>query len=95
MDGSTGTTSFNEIFDVIVIGYGFAGALAAITAADNGASVLLAEKADNPGGISICSGGAMRGARDAEKAYAYLKETNGGRTPDDVTRVLADGMAQI
>ena len=95
MDGSAGAPKFDETFDVIVIGYGFAGALAAITAADNGASVLLAEKAEHPGGISICSGGAMRGARDAEKAFAYLKETNGGRTPDDVTRVLADGMAQI
>ena len=95
MDGSIDTVDFDEVFDVIIIGYGFAGALAAITAADNGASVLLAEKAEHPGGISICSGGAMRGARDAEKAYAYLRETNGGRTPDDVTRVLADGMAQI
>jgi glycine/D-amino acid oxidase-like deaminating enzyme len=59
MDGSIDTVDFDEIFDVIIIGYGFAGALAAITAADNGASVLLAEKAEHPGGISICSGGAM------------------------------------
>ena len=86
---------FDEQFDVIVIGYGFAGALAAITAADRGAKVLLAEKAENPGGISICSGGAMRGAHDAEAAFSYLKATSGGRTPDDVLRVLADGMAGI
>jgi len=86
---------FDETFDVIVLGYGFAGALAAITAADEGAKVLLAEKAPNPGGISICSGGSMRGAHDADAAFAYLKATNGGRTPDDVLRVLADGMAGI
>jgi len=86
---------FDETFDVIVIGYGFAGALAAITAADAGRKVLLAEKAAHPGGISICSGGALRGAHDAGAAFAYLKATNGGRTPDDVLRVLADGMARI
>ncbi len=86
---------FEEAFDVIVIGYGFAGALTAITAADNGAKVLLAEKAEYPGGISICSGGAMRGARDLDKAFSYLQATNDGRTPDDVTRALAEGMVQI
>jgi succinate dehydrogenase/fumarate reductase flavoprotein subunit len=88
-------SDFDDTFDVIVIGYGFAGALAAITAADAGQRVLLAEKAPNPGGISICSGGALRGAHDADAAFAYLKATNGGRTPDDVLRVLADGMARI
>jgi succinate dehydrogenase/fumarate reductase flavoprotein subunit len=86
---------FDETFDVIVVGYGFAGALAAITAADNGARVLLAEKESTPGGISICSGGAMRSAHDADEAFAYLKATNAGRTPDDVLRVLADGMANM
>ncbi|MBT5456709.1 MAG: FAD-binding protein, partial [Rhodospirillaceae bacterium] len=90
-----GAPSFDEEFDVIVLGYGFAGALAAITAADSGCRVLLAEKAENPGGISICSGGAMRSAHDADEAFAYLKATNGGRTPDDVVRVLADGMTTI
>ena len=95
MNDVTNKAEFDEVFDVIVIGYGFAGALTAITAADSGAKVLLAEKAEHPGGISICSGGAMRGARDPEMAFAYLKETNGGRTPNDVTRALADGMACI
>jgi succinate dehydrogenase/fumarate reductase flavoprotein subunit len=90
-----GTPPFDEEFDVIVAGYGFAGALAAITAADAGCRVLLAEKAENPGGISICSGGAMRSAHDADKAFEYLKATNGGRTPDDINRVLADGMATM
>ncbi len=90
-----GVPSFDEEFDVIVVGYGFAGALAAITAADAGCKVLLAEKAENPGGISICSGGAMRSAHDADKAFRYLQATNGGRTPDDINRVLADGMATM
>jgi len=87
--------AFDETYDIIVIGYGFAGAIAAITAADAGSRVLLAEKEPTPGGISICSGGAMRSAHDADEAFAYLKATNAGRTPDDVLRVLADGMENM
>ena len=87
--------TFGETFDVIVVGYGFAGAMAAITAADAGAHVLLCEKEAMPGGISICSGGWFRSAHSADLAFEYLKATNAGRTPDDVLRVLADGMAGV
>ena len=47
----------SEIFDVIVIGFGYAGAVAAIEAHDAGAAVLLLEKQPDPGGISVCSAG--------------------------------------
>jgi succinate dehydrogenase/fumarate reductase flavoprotein subunit len=87
--------TFDESFDVIVIGYGFAGAVAAINAADAGARVLLAEKEAAGGGISICSYGAIRSAHSAEDAFAYLKATNGGRTSDDVLVTLAEGMARV
>ena len=86
---------FDEEFDVVVVGYGFAGAAASMAAHDNGAKVLLIEKMAYPGGISICSGGACRSARDFDKAFQYLKATNGGRTPDDVLAVLAEGMTTI
>ena len=39
--------------DVVVVGYGYAGAVAAIEAHDAGADVLLIEKMPDPGGISI------------------------------------------
>ena len=84
---------FDEVFDVIVVGFGFAGGVTAIWAADAGAKVLLAEKAEMPGGISICSGGTMRSAHSADDAFQYLKATNGGRTPDDVLMEIAKGMA--
>lgn len=83
---------FDETFDVIVVGYGYAGAIAAIEAHDAGAKVLLLEKMRSPGGISILSGGAVRTAQNADDAFAYLKETNAGTTPDDVIRTLAEGM---
>ena len=50
---------FDETFDVVVVGYGFAGGVSAIQAARGGAHVLLIEKMPDPGGISICSHGAI------------------------------------
>lgn len=86
---------FDESFDVVVIGFGLAGGIAAINAAAAGAKTLLIEKSSVPGGLSICSYGAVRSARDGDAAFAYLKATNGGRTPDDVLRTLAHGMAGL
>ena len=37
----------------------------------------------------------MRGTRNPDGVFAYLKATNAGRTPDDVLRALADGMAEM
>lgn len=88
-------TSFDAEYDVVVVGYGFAGGASAMVAADNGAKVLLIEKASVPGGISICSAGALRCANDRQLAFDYLKRTNAGRTPDDVIRALADGMCEM
>ena len=81
-------------WDVVVIGYGYAGAMAAIEARDAGASVLLLEKMAEPGGISICSAGGVRIAFDAEGALDYLEATNAGTTPTSVLRGLAEGMVE-
>jgi succinate dehydrogenase/fumarate reductase flavoprotein subunit len=86
---------FDEEFDVVVVGYGFAGGVAAIEAANAGARVLLVEKMPDPGGISICSHGAVCSTRNPEGAFAYLKATNAGRTPDAVLKALADGMEDL
>ncbi len=87
--------TWHDAFDIIVVGYGYAGAVAAIEACDAGRKVLLIEKMPFPGGISICSGGNIRYAVDAEEAFTYLKATSGKRTPDDVLEALAVGMAQM
>ncbi len=88
-------TSFDETFDVVVVGYGYAGAISALEAARAGAKVLLIEKSSVPGGISICSYGAVRSASDPDAAYRYLSTTNAGRTGDDVVRALATGMTEM
>ena len=87
--------SFDEWTDVIVVGYGFAGGTAAISAADAGRDVLLVEKMAVAGGISICSGGGFRVARDAAKALEYLVATNAGSIDLALLRVMAEDMVAL
>jgi succinate dehydrogenase/fumarate reductase flavoprotein subunit len=86
---------WDESADVVVVGYGYAGAVAAIEAHDAGASVLIIEKMPDPGGISITSGGNVRIVEDAELGFQHLKATSDGTTPDDVLRALAAGMKEM
>ncbi|MEO5738076.1 MAG: FAD-binding protein, partial [Variovorax sp.] len=53
-------TRWDQSADVVVVGCGFAGAMAAISAHDEGAKVILLEKMPDPGGISVCSFGGVR-----------------------------------
>jgi succinate dehydrogenase/fumarate reductase flavoprotein subunit len=87
--------SWTKTVDVVVVGYGFAGANAAISAHDTGAQVLLIEKMPSPGGISICSAGGLRVASDEEAAFQYLQRTNGGTAPEESLRALAKGMTEV
>ena len=77
---------------IIVVGFGFAGGVAAIEAHDAGARVLIVEKQPDPGGISVCSAGGIRVAEDAADALAYLEATNADTTPRPVPERLALGM---
>jgi len=87
--------TWDEETDVVVVGCGYAGAVAAISAHDAGARVTLIEKMRQPGGISVCSAGGVRVANDAEAAFDYLRETNGATAPDPVLRALAKGMTEV
>jgi succinate dehydrogenase/fumarate reductase flavoprotein subunit len=94
-DGAQEEIAVDETFDVVVAGFGFAGGTSALNAAQRGARTLLIEKSTQPGGLSICSYGAVRCASEPDKAFGYLKATNDGRTPDDVVQALADGMCEL
>ena len=87
--------SFDESTDVVVVGYGFAGGIAAISAADAGRDVLLVEKMAVPGGLSICSGGGFRVAEDAGLAYEYLVATNAGSIELSLLRAMAEEMVTL
>jgi succinate dehydrogenase/fumarate reductase flavoprotein subunit len=58
--------------DVVVVGYGGAGAVAAITAHDAGASVMLLEKGERGGGNTRLAGGTIREFLDVDKAIKYF-----------------------
>ena len=90
--------------DVVVVGYGFAGAAAAITAADNGAKVVLLEKQakDKHTANSQMCFGVFISPSSADDAYAYMKilsrinldlpETQD--MDDELIKVWADSMTQ-
>lgn len=82
-------------YDVVVVGYGGAGAVSAIAAADAGARVLLTEKSERFGGTTILSSGFARVASDAPAATAYLDRTSGGRIARPLVEALACGMTEV
>jgi succinate dehydrogenase/fumarate reductase flavoprotein subunit len=93
--GNAGPDSWDREVDVVVVGYGAAGGVAAIEAHDSGAETLILEKMAFPGGLSIASAGGIRVTDDADRAFDYLSATCGGRTPAEILRVLADGMRRL
>lgn len=84
--------------DVVVVGFGAAGAAAAITAHDSGARVVILEKqlkgAHTPstrmsGGAVMCITG------DLERAVGYMDRCAGGLVPLEVTRAWAEKALDI
>jgi len=63
---------WNREVDVIIVGYGAAGAAAAIAAHDTGARVLVFEKTASGGGSTRYSGGFFVSPRSVEGAVDYL-----------------------
>jgi urocanate reductase len=88
--------------DVIVVGFGGAGAAASIEAADAGASVLLLEKLPVPGGNSVISSGSFAApgspiqkaegitGDSPEKMYEYWMSAGLGVTDPELTRTICD-----
>ncbi len=82
------TVDWHGEYDVIVVGYGGAGATASIEAADEGANVLLLEKAPKgqEGGNTRYAGQAVLALeeKNIDKAMEYFKHLRGKyNTPDD------------
>lgn len=71
-------------FDVVVLGTGAAGLVAALAAAEQGASVGLFEKADHVGGTTAISGGACWVPCNAQMAASRIADSR-----DDALRYLA------
>ena len=90
-------TTWDEETDIVVIGYGFAGATAAITACDTGAKVVLLEKAPeaHKGGNSRVSANIVFWPSDVAQGAAYFRALAGpylDNIPDDMIAVWATEM---
>lgn len=83
--------------DLIVVGYGAAGAAAAITAARRGAKVALIEKqtAEHHYSSTRMSGGLVMGANDVDGCARYLDACSGGMIPSDVSRAWAERAVKV
>ena len=77
------------VTDVLVVGYGGAGAVCAVTAYDSGAEVTIIEKMDQGGGATRLSSGGIFVAKDEEFAD-YLDKISQHRTRRDVLEVYAE-----
>jgi succinate dehydrogenase/fumarate reductase flavoprotein subunit len=81
---------WDKEYDVVVAGYGGAGISAAVTAHDNGASVIILEKAPFPGGGQTrTSGVGAAFATDPEGAaeYLYAASSHGLEDADPSTKI--------
>lgn len=90
-------SSWDYQFDVIVVGFGYAGACAALAASDAGADVLILEKAPEifAGGNSRVSGGGMRIPINVDAAAEYFKATCFGTVSDEELSALAEAMSKV
>jgi succinate dehydrogenase/fumarate reductase flavoprotein subunit len=80
--------------DVTVIGFGPAGASAAIAAHDAGARVTVLERMPFGGGNCLNSGGFLFGI-DSPHALDHLDALCFGKTPRDVLQAYADGLPEV
>ena len=98
--------TWDEEFDVVVVGSGGAGLTAAILAHDHGAKVAVVERSDKIGGTTAVSGGALwiplndtmaaDGRDDSrDEALAYCKRMAAGQTDDILIETFVDTGRQM
>jgi WD40 repeat protein len=83
--------TWDRSVDLVVVGFGGAGAAAALAGAELGASVLVLEKQphDRHTPSTAMSGGIVMAANDVERATTYLDRCAGGMIPVEVSRAWA------
>ncbi len=93
------TIPWNAEYDVVVVGFGGAGGVASVYAADNGARVLLCDAAPegNEGGNTRYAAQMCVSGMDAEKLYSYYKDGLYWHfdIDDDTLRAYTDGLANM
>jgi succinate dehydrogenase/fumarate reductase flavoprotein subunit len=94
-ESALGTTKWDYDTEVLIVGYGAAGANAALAAHDAGARVLIMEKLGYPGGNSGVSAGAMLIPESIEEAVEYYRALSFGTVDEEMIRVFAEAMVGI
>lgn len=93
------TIAWDGQYDVVVIGFGGAGAVSAKTAADAGAKVLVLEKApegEEGGNTRFCGQFFAYGNNNYEGTLAYYKNLAGEhQVPEAMLEVLADNVSRM
>ena len=93
------TIKWDAQYDVVVLGMGFAGMTAAMTAADNGASVVLVEKMNEAlagGNSKVCGQFFAYGNEDYETTLKYYKALSGGRQlEDEMLETIVKGVTSM
>lgn len=91
-------------YDVVVLGYGSAGAAAALQAAQSGAKVMVVEKSSTGGGNSFVSSANMTYPQDFQAAMErdgaaqytdYLEEATQHTTPREVVAAFTKGLYEV
>lgn len=82
-------------YDVVICGFGGAGAAAAIEAHDHGASVLILEKMATGGGSTAESGGSIVTLTDVKGAIEHYHDLTEGRTPREVLAAHVHGAMEL
>jgi succinate dehydrogenase/fumarate reductase flavoprotein subunit len=77
--------------DVVIVGYGGAGAVAAITAHDLGAEVVVLEKSAQGGGNTRLATSSFTGVIPGELAKEHLKRLCAGTLEEDTIEAYIDG----
>ncbi|MBN2074553.1 MAG: FAD-dependent oxidoreductase [Dehalococcoidales bacterium] len=80
--------------DIVIVGYGSAGAAAAIEARETGSEVLILEKTKSGGGNSLLSGGLLFLAT-GPGAFEHVRTLCFGKTDDETIRAYTDGCAEL
>lgn len=97
---------WDEVADVVIVGFGAAGGAGAIEAADHGASVIILEKMPIGGGTTLMSGGTIyasetsiqkeAGIRDsAEEMFKFLMATGKGLTRPELVQMAAKQSSDV
>lgn len=76
------------IWDVVVVGAGPAGLMAAVAAAEDGAKTLVLERAREPGGKLPFSGGGRGNLSHTGEIPALLRHYHGGERPQEAAQFL-------